>query len=115
MMYDTLAGVQVNRELVSNYFKSLVNHFFKILPIRENEEGSLGTYMRSLQIELIGCRDFLPAIHDNSDFMKLLSILQYLIDHPECEVKEVKREVFQAISVCNRLVTTFNRDGGECK
>ncbi len=113
-MYDTAIGVQVNEELVSNYFKSLVNHFFKILPIREKEEHSLSTYMRSLQVELTGCREFLIGIKDNPDFMKLLCILQYLIDHPDCEMVEVRREVFQAITLCNRLHDTYQR-GGEMK
>lgn len=114
MMYDTAIGIQVNEELVSNHFKSLVNHFFKIIPIREKEEESLPTYMRSLQVELVGFRGFLTGIKDNPDFMKLLSILQYLIDNPGCEMSEVRREVFQAINLCNRLHDTYQR-GGEMK
>jgi hypothetical protein len=48
MNYSTVAGEPINSELLSNYFASLVNAFFKILPMRENGEVSLPTYMHSL-------------------------------------------------------------------
>lgn len=89
--------------LLKNYISSLVNHFFKILPIRENGESSLDTYMRSLQAELLGCAELIQAIHDDALFVTLISILQYLIDTPDCPVPVVKREVFRAISICNKL------------
>lgn len=111
MRYDTELGKPVDGEMVEAYFKTLVNHFFKILPIRENEEGSLAVYVRGMQVELEGFRSFVPAIRNNPDFLRLLSILQYLMDHPDCETKEVKREVFQCISLINRLQRTFERDG----
>ena len=112
MNYDTMIGKPVEGEMVAKYFKTLVNHFFKILPIRENEEGSLAVYVRGMQVELEGFRSFVPVIRDNPDFLRLLSILQYLLDHPDCETKEVKREVFQGISLINRLQNTFELGGG---
>lgn len=103
MMFDTATGYQIDAKFLHSYFKNLINNFFKVLPMRENEETSLQTYMRSLQIELLGCKEFVEAIKDDSLYLTLLSILQYLIDNPECSVHEVKREVFRAISVCNKL------------
>ena len=107
MMTETVAGVPIKREIVYGYFKQLVNHFFKILPMRENNEESLVTYMESLQIELLGCQNLIVTLKDDSNYLIMLSILQYLIDNPDCSVARVKREVFRAISICNKLQSDF--------
>lgn len=107
MMIETAAGCKIDAIFLHNYFKTLVNSFFKVLPMRENEEDSLVTYMRSLQIELLGCKEFIEAIKDDSLYLTLLAILQYLIDNPTCSVYEVKREVFRAISICNKLKSRY--------
>ena len=102
-MIQTTAGVPIDKESVSNYFRTLINLFFKILPIWESGEQSLGTYMKSLQAELLGCKELIAAIHNDSLFLTLIAILQYFIDHPETPTYVVKREVFRAISICNKL------------
>lgn len=107
MMTDTAIGSPISTAVLRNYFKQLVNNFFKILPMRENNEASLYTYMKSLQAELLGCKDFINVIQDDSNFLTILSILQYLINNPDCSVAEVKREVFRIISICNKLQAKF--------
>lgn len=103
MMINTSTGMPITSELLRNYFKSLVNQFFKILPMRENGEDSLQTYTKSLQVELLGCQELLGSIKNDASYLTLLSILQYLIDNTDCSVREVKREVFKCISICNKL------------
>lgn len=103
----TSVGEPITSNLLRNYFHNLVNQFFKILPMRENDEESLCIYMKSLQSELIGCKALIPDIRENSLFLTLLAILQYLSDNPACSVVEVKREVFRAISVCNKLQSIY--------
>ena len=100
----TVTGQTVRNNLVKNYFHDLVNRFFKILPMREE---SLTTYMRSLRVELIGGKGLLPELQVNSSYLTLMAILEYLIDTPECTVSDVRREVFHAISVCNKLEEYF--------
>lgn len=107
MMIPTTAGVPMDATVLNNYFRALINLFFKILPLWEGGESSLAVYMRGLQAELLGCNELVEAIHNDPLFLSLLSILQYLIDTPECEVPTVKREVFQAISICNRLKARY--------
>lgn len=107
MMIQTTAGVPMDATILSNYFRTLVNLFFKILPIKESGESSLEVYMRSLQAELLGCNELIEAVHDDPSFLSLIAILQYLIDTPECEVRVVKREVFRAISICNKLKAKY--------
>lgn len=102
-----MGEIEINSELVRNFLNNLVNKFFKILPMREQEEKTLNTYIKSLQVELLGCKELVAAIKYDDLYLTLLSILQYLIDYPECSVNEVKREVFRAISVCNKLKSRY--------
>lgn len=110
MILENTTGV-INNQLLYNYFSSLVNCFFKILPIRENEEKSLVVYVESLQLELIGCGKIIDAIDNDAGFMSLISILQYLIDNPDCPVPKVKREVFKAINICNKIKEKYCNNG----
>lgn len=113
MMLDTSVGVQIDSMLLSNYFTALVNRFFKILPIREQESESLSVYIDSLQKELLGCKSLINVIDNDPSYLTLLSILQHFIDNPQCPVKEVRREVFRAISVCNKLQNKYSIKEGE--
>ena len=118
MTIITTAGVPIDEMLLQNYMKTLVNQFFKILPIRETEEHTLATYVRSLQLELLGCKELIAAIHEDPQFLSLIAILQFFIDNPNCDVHEVKREVFKAISICNKLSQRYQTrkdgDDGQC-
>lgn len=112
-MIKTTFDAQVDIGLANNYFRTLVNRFFKILPIREAEEESLPVYLRSLQVELLGCKELIQGMNNNSSFLTLLSILQYFIDNPDASPKEVRREVFRAISICNKLKAQYSEGGDE--
>lgn len=103
MNVSTAAGIPLSTELLRSYFDSLVNHFFKILPIRESGEASLPLYVKSLQMELYGCGNLVPAVGKSEYYLTLLSILQYMIDHPETPVCDIRREVFRSIGICNKL------------
>lgn len=107
MTVSTSYGEFIDSKLLKNYFKKLVNSFFKILPMKENQEESLDKYLRSLQRELIGCQGLIAACQEDSLYLTLLAILQYLIDHPDCSTKEVRGDVFRAISICNQLEATY--------
>lgn len=109
MIYTTdeqLPVILPNR-LVRNYFRSLVNCYYKILPLRESGEETVGVYLESLKSEMLGCRGLLEYIQDDPSYMTLLSILQYFIDHPDCNIAEVRREVFRAIRICNKIAEKY--------
>lgn len=110
MRISTSLNLDINSEFLRNYFKYMVNCFFKILPLREEEEKTLTIYMRSLQVELMGCKSLISHLDNDAMFLTLLAILQYLIDNPTCPVYVVKREVFKAISVCNELERKYSND-----
>ena len=102
-MINTILDKPLTAEMLHNYFRTLVAKFFKILPVWEEERDTLGTYMNSLQLELLGLRDFVIVMKDDQKLLSLLSILQYLIENPECTKMTLRREVFHAISICNKL------------
>lgn len=95
--------------MVGNYFDTLINMFFKILPLWEDREESLPVYMESLQIEMLGFKNLMSCICDDSQYLSLLSVLQFFIDNPETDVHTVKREVFRSISICNRLKKKYGK------
>lgn len=109
----TTSGYELPIKLVSNYLDGLVNQFFKILPLKEDGEPSLNEFMKSLQVELIGHKSLMEYLHDDSMYMTLLSILQYLIDnnHDDFDTAIVKREVFKAISICKKLRKKYCSEG----
>ena len=99
-------NTNITRSMFENYISTLINQFFKILPIKESGETSLAEYMKSLQAELIGCKEVIDICEADSIFISLISILQYLIDS-DCDVPTVKREVFKAISLCKKLRSRY--------
>lgn len=96
--------------LICNYFHSLVNCFFKILPLRESEEDTLEVYIDSLKLEMTGCGELMQDICYDPQYMTLLSILQYFSDHPDCETAVVRREVFRAIRICNKIAQKYSTE-----
>lgn len=112
MNVKTSVGEVIDSSLICNYFQHLVNLFFKILPMREENEKTLSTYIEGLQVELLGCRSFIPDLNDSPNFLTLLSILQYLIDNENCPTSVVKREVFKAISICKKIASSYSESEG---
>lgn len=110
----TTIGIDIPDSLVSNYLSALVNQFFKILPIHESGEPSLKEFMRSLQIELIGAKSIITCLQNDSMYLSLIAILQYLIENdirvPD-DTPMVKREVFKAISICKKLNRKYCDEG----
>lgn len=102
-MMDTRIGIPVASDLMAGYFQNLVNMFFKILPMKENGETTLDIYMESMLSELMGGQSLVICLRDDALYCSLIFILQGLIDNPEWSQRRVKREVFRAISICNKL------------
>lgn len=112
MTIETVGNAQIDRSLLRKYFKSLINSFFKILPMREANEPTLQTYMCSLRAELLGCQNLIPDLSNHTSYLTLLSVLQYLIDNYDEAVPVVKREVFRAINICSKLEAIYAKGGG---
>lgn len=109
---NTSNGYELPDKMIENYLTTLINKFFKILPLKEHKEPSLKDYMSSLQFELIGSQSLITAFHYDSRYLSLIAILQYMINNP-CDVTEVKRQVFNAISICKKLKEKYCSNGGD--
>lgn len=92
----------LSNHMVAKYFSSLIGRFYKILPMKENEEATLHKYMLSLQREMIGCKSLILAINEDELYLRLLGILQYMIEN-DCGADVVKTEIFRAIGICKLL------------
>lgn len=99
----TVYGTEMGNLVLSDYFASLVNKVFKVLPIREREEATLVTYLDSLAIELMGYESLLPSFSEDGEFISILSTVRYLRDNPDLPVPVVKREVFRMIASCKKI------------
>ena len=109
----TQYGVDLNDAAVNRGISSLINKFYKILPLRENNEATLKQYMRGLQRELLGGASLLPELSDDGQFLAILSILQFMIDN-DCDVDTVRSDVFKVINLLKRLkIDEIN--GGEMR
>ncbi len=97
-------------EALAHYFDGLVGMFFKILPMREEEEKTLPAYIQSLQSELLGCSGLLRRVECDADVMSLVCLLQFFLDHPEASVGVYKREVFKGISLCKKIKVRYSAE-----
>ena len=102
----------ITRYSLQNYMRSLVDRFFKILPLWEECEETLPTYLDSMLIEMSGFRSMMFALHHDQDYVTLIAILQYLADNPDTTPRTVRREVFRAISICNKLSAKYGTKEG---
>ena len=100
-------AVSIDPRLLRRYFRRLVNQFFKILPIRERGEKSIAVYLDSLRAEMLGFQALAAQTQGDTVYITLLSILQYLIDRPDCPIADVRREVFKAIRLCETLLNSL--------
>lgn len=105
----TTVGVEMSDEVLCNYFSVLINHFFKILPLKEDQEPTLDEYMNSLLVELVGNQKLMTALNFDGLYPSLTGILKYLIDN-DCSTPVVKREVFKAISICKKLQKKYQKE-----
>ncbi|MBQ3023205.1 MAG: hypothetical protein IJD91_07805 [Clostridia bacterium] len=105
----TSKNMELPDNVVQKYLKALIGQFYKILPIKESGEPSLGKYMDSLQREMIGCQSLIVALDNDELYLSLLAVLQYLIEN-DCDTNTVKCEVFKAINICKKLQKKYGAE-----
>ena len=85
-----------------NKFTDMVNQFYKILPLKENNSPTLQQYMVGFMRELLGLQSLMNDLNNDGLFANLLGILQYLIDN-DCDTATIKTDVFKAIGIVKKL------------
>lgn len=105
----TRYGSDISRNMVGAKFRGIINQFYKILPMKEENCPTLMSYMESFQRELLGMGKLLPEVDACSSYIDLVSILQYLISYP-CDEDTVRTEVFKAIAITKRIADMLGGD-----
>ena len=106
----TSHGICLDDTLICAKLNTLINQFFKILPLKESDEKTLVPYMSSLQRELLGLRDLIIELGADDSYLTLLSILEYLINN-DCDVSIVRSEVFKSINIIKRIQLRYAKEG----
>lgn len=94
------------------YIKTLLGKLFKILPLREHEEKSLGEYTDSLWMEMSGAYMTFPCLQERTEYISVLNIVGYLATHP-ISIKQCRREVFKAIGLIEKIIAMTGGDTGD--
>lgn len=109
---NTVYNQEISDWSIGKYIERLVNRFYKILPLTENKCETVNEYMLSLQRELLGCQSLFVALGNDDQYISILSLLQYLIEHQDEDFRNVRKEIFQVINVLNKLKNTYLGDKG---
>lgn len=92
--------------MMKSYFLEFKNNIFKILPLYEENNPYLCSYIDSLLFELNGVCEVYKQLKNNKNYISLCAILESLYD--EALVMDenheiVKREVFKCIRILEKI------------
>lgn len=93
---------EVPVEYLKNYLQKTIDKIFKILPLKEKKSETLHTYLKSLQIELIGNNELINELKNEPNFLSILGTIEYFINNDE-NVDVYKREVFKLIDIIEKI------------
>lgn len=85
------------------YLKQLINKVYKILPMYEEENANLRSYIQSLEREMTGTYRLCDSICEDAKFLSVIGIIHYLHTE-EYDVKVCKQEVFKAIGIIESII-----------
>jgi hypothetical protein len=95
-----------NKEKLVTYLNSVVNSVFKILPLYEESNVGIETYVESLLFELYGL-DKVVDVKNSYEYISLLSTLESVkveVTRKESKKSVVKREIFKCINIIKNMV-----------
>lgn len=97
--------IKDNKRLVEYFEVKNVNSIFKILPLYEEDNANLDSYISSLIIELDGLESYIN--YRLSEFVTLIAVISSLQNETKKTANQdtVKREVFKAIEISKSLAS----------
>lgn len=101
-----------NKERLSIYLDNLINSIFKILPLYEEKNEGIVSYVESLLFEMYGLEKTLP-INQSYEYISLLSTIESLkkeIEKRSDNKRVVKREVFKCISIVKNIKDKIDKE-----
>lgn len=91
---------------LANYFSMLIGRVWKILPMGEENNRHLKSYMESLQRELMGNMNLVETLKYDSYFISLLNKIEFLISS-EYNHKIYRKEVFECVELVKKIKTRY--------
>lgn len=98
---NTVYG-EIPNENLMQYFNQLVGKTFKILPLFEEHNPTLVSYIKSYQCELIGNTFLFDFLKNEPKFITLLTTIEYLAS-AEYNHETCKREVLKCTNIINDI------------
>lgn len=98
-----------SKDKVISYLESLVNSIFKILPLYEEDNVGIKTYIESLLFDLDSYEDVVEA-KQGAEYVQLMLTLTSLkkeVSKDSSKKTVVKREVFKCINVVKNMITNL--------
>jgi hypothetical protein len=95
-----------NNERLVGYLDTLINSVFKVLPLYEENNEGVDTYVESLIFELYGLENVVN-MESSSEYISLLSTLESIkkeVAKTNSEKKIIKREVFKSINIIKTML-----------
>lgn len=95
-----------NNQKLIIYLNSIVNSVFKILPLYEEHNVGIETYVESLIFELSGLEKVV-AIEHSAEYYSLLATLESIkeeIPKEHSKKSVIKREVFKCINTIKNMI-----------
>lgn len=102
-----------NRDRLLFYLDALINSVFKILPLYEERNDGIQTYIESLLFELYGL-DKVFDIKDSYEYVSVLSILESIkeeVAKENSKKRVIKREVFKCINIIKNTIKRLEKGG----
>lgn len=102
-----------NRDRLLFYLDALINSVFKILPLYEERNDGIQTYIESLLFELYGL-DKVFDIKDSYEYVSVLSILESIkeeVAKENSKKRVIKREVFKCINIIKNIIKRLEKGG----
>lgn len=96
----------IPEKLFENYLNFLIGKVYKILCMYDEKDVTLPKYIQSLQRELIGNQELIIELKYDGNFLALLNKLEYLI-HNDLDKKDFKKDIFDSISLINKLTEKY--------
>lgn len=96
------------KSVIGNWSADLINKFFKILPMWEQNVTTLPIYLEGLKDDLVNCSIVVTEFKSDGDYLTLVCILQLLISNPDLNTNKVRRQIFRAINICNTLRARYS-------
>jgi hypothetical protein len=103
-------SLAMNSAIFANFTELLIPRFFKILPLFEESNEGLQSYVESLMFEMNGLYWTIEEIQANGNYLSLLATLESICDeiaiNDEYSQAIIKREVFRSIEIIKQLKPT---------